>query len=108
MIVPGRTIGLVCLIDDTPAVLVCDLPQEENDQFQLRKYGLWALKHSYNQGIIFKDFLVPKENLLEPQRGHGLTIAYHGLNLGRVALCANAAGTMRLMMVWITHGILPQ
>ena len=97
-VIPGRTIGLVCLIDDTPAVLVCDLPTEENDQFQLRKYGLWALKHSYNQGIIFKDFLVPKENLLEPKRGNGLTIAYHGLNLGRVALCANAAGTMRLMM----------
>ena len=33
-----------------------------------------------------------------PDRGDGLTIAYHGLNLGRVALCANAAGTMRLMM----------
>jgi len=36
--------------------------------------------------------------LLSPPRGDGLTIAYHGLNLGRVALCANAAGTMRLMM----------
>lgn len=27
-----------------------------------------------------------------------MTIAYHGLNLGRISLCANAAGTMRLMM----------
>ena len=97
-VVPGRTVGLVCLIDDTPAVLVCDLPEEENENFQLRKYGLWALKHSYNQGIIFKDFRVPACNLLEPIKGNGLTIAYHGLNLGRVALCANAAGTMRLMM----------
>ena len=95
---PGRMIGLVCLIDDKPAVLVCDLPDEENEQFQLKKYGLWALKHTYNQGIIFKDFKVPAENLLEPKKGNGLTIAYHGLNLGRVALCANAAGTMRLMM----------
>ena len=41
---------------------------------------------------------MPAENLLEPKRGHGLTIAYHGLNLGRVALCASAAGNMRLMM----------
>ncbi|HUS40882.1 MAG TPA: acyl-CoA dehydrogenase family protein [Pirellulales bacterium] len=97
-VVPGRTIGLVCLIEDRPAVLIVDLPNEENDQFQLRKYGLYALKHTYNQGIIFRDFPVPAENLLVPPKGDGLTIAYHGLNLGRVALCANAAGTMRLMM----------
>ncbi len=97
-VVPGRTIGLVCLIENRPAVLVIDLPNQENEQFQLRKYGLYALKHTYNQGIIFKNFRVPAENLLTPPRGDGLTIAYHGLNLGRVALCANAAGTMRLMM----------
>jgi len=97
-VVPGRTIGLVCLIDSKPAVLICDLPDAENEQFQLTKYGLHALKHTYNRGIVFKDFRVPAENLLEPPRGSGLTIAYHGLNLGRVALCANAAGTMRIMM----------
>jgi alkylation response protein AidB-like acyl-CoA dehydrogenase len=97
-VVPGRTVGLVCLIDDKPAVLVADLPREENENFQLRKYGLWALKHTYNRGIIFKNFRVPAENLLESPRGDGLTIAYHGLNLGRVALCANAAGVMRVMM----------
>ena len=72
--------------------------RRRTSNFQLRKYGLWALKHTYNRGIIFRDFRVPAENLLTPPRGDGLTIAYHGLNLGRVALCANAAGTMRLMM----------
>ena len=97
-VVPGRTIGLVCLIEDKPAVLIVDLPSEENENFQLRKYGLWALKHTYNQGIVFKDFRVPADNLLVPTKGDGLTIAYHGLNLGRVSLCANAAGTMRMMM----------
>ncbi len=97
-VVPGRTIGLVCLVEDKPAVLICDLPKTETDQFQLRRYGLYALKQTHNLGIVFKDFEVPAENLLTPPRGNGLTIAYHGLNLGRVALCANAAGTMRMMM----------
>lgn len=97
-VVPGRTIGLVCMIDDKPAVLIVDLPEEENEHFQLKKYGLYALKHTYNQGIIFRDFRVPAENLLQPIRGDGLTIAYHGLNLGRISLCANAAGTMRIML----------
>src|SRR4051795_7921312 len=100
-VVPGRTIGLVCLIEGKPAVLIVELPAKENANFQLRKYGLWALKHTYNRSIIFKDFRVPAENLLSAPRGDGLTIAYHGLNLGRVALCANAAGTMRLMMASI-------
>jgi alkylation response protein AidB-like acyl-CoA dehydrogenase len=97
-VVPGRTVGLVCLIEKRPAVLVVDLPEQENEQFQLRKYGLWALKHTYNQGIIFKNLRVPAANLLVPKQGDGLTIAYHGLNLGRISLCANAAGMMRMMM----------
>ncbi|MGE5191102.1 MAG: acyl-CoA dehydrogenase family protein [Deltaproteobacteria bacterium] len=97
----GRTIGLVCLIDDKPAVLIADLPDAENEQFQTKKYGLYALKHTHNNGLLFRDFRVPKENLLEPGRGDGLTIAYHGLNRGRVALCANAAGTMRIMLASI-------
>jgi alkylation response protein AidB-like acyl-CoA dehydrogenase len=96
--IPGRTIGLVCLIDAKPAVLIVDLPEVEDEHFQTVKYGLYALKHSYNNGLKFRGFRVPKENLLVPVRGDGLTIAYHGLNLGRVALCANAAGTMRTML----------
>jgi len=95
---PGRTAGVVCLINNRPAVLIVDLPKEENEQFQLKKYGLYALKHAYNQGIIFNGLRVPKENLLDAGRGDGLTIAYHGLNRGRVALCANASGTMRMML----------
>lgn len=100
-VLPGRTLGLVCLIDEKPAVLICDLPEAENDHFQLKKYGLYALKQTYNRGIVFRDFPVPAENLLNPVRGNGLTVAYHGLNLGRVSLCANAAGTMRIMLASI-------
>ncbi len=94
----GRTIGLVCKIEGVPSVLIADLPDEENEQFHMVKYGLHALQHSYNNGLVFKDFKVPKENLLRVDAGDGLTIAYHGLNRGRVALCATAAGTMRLML----------
>jgi alkylation response protein AidB-like acyl-CoA dehydrogenase len=99
--IAGRTIGLVCLIDDKPAVLIADLPDAENEHFHTFKYGLYALKHTHNNGLVFRDFRVPRENLLEPGRGDGLTIAYHGLNRGRVALCANAAGTMRIMLASI-------
>jgi alkylation response protein AidB-like acyl-CoA dehydrogenase len=97
-VVPGRTAGLVCLIDGKPAVLVVDLPPEENEHFQVKTYGLHALRHAYNNGLVFKDFRVPKDNLLKPPVGDGLTIAYHGLNLGRLSLCAGAAGSMRVML----------
>jgi acyl-CoA dehydrogenase len=99
--IAGRTIGLVCLIEDKPAVLIADLPDHEDEHFQTVKYGLYALKHSYNNGLRFRDFRVPAENRLTVAKGDGLTIAYHGLNLGRVALCANAAGTMRTMLASI-------
>lgn len=100
---PGRTIGLVCHVEGKPAVLIVDLPDAEGKHFQLKKYDIYALRHLYNRGIVFRDFRVPKGNLLTTPKGDGLTIAYHGLNLGRVSLCANAAGTMRLMLA----GILP-
>jgi alkylation response protein AidB-like acyl-CoA dehydrogenase len=97
-VVPGRTIGLVCLIDRKPAVLVVDLPDRETPEFRLKQYGLYALKHCHNQGILFDGLRVPVANRLDPADGDGLTVAYHGLNRGRVALCANAAGAMRLML----------
>jgi butyryl-CoA dehydrogenase len=95
--VPGRLIGLVVLLEGKPAVLIAELP-EENEHFQIRKYGLYALKHAYNQGLIFNKFRVPRENLLLPKTGDGLTIAYHGLNLGRLALCAGASASMRVFL----------
>ncbi|MGF1581820.1 MAG: acyl-CoA dehydrogenase family protein [Gemmataceae bacterium] len=96
--VPGRTIGIVVMLDGKPAVFIAELPKEENDHFQIVPYGLYALRHGYNQGLRFNKFRVPKDNLLHSTVGDGLTIAYHGLNLGRLALCANASGTMRVML----------
>lgn len=95
---PGRTVGLVCRIEGRPAVLIVDLPPAEDEHFQLKAYGLYALRRAHNYGILFHDFRVPAENLLQPPHGDGLTIAYHGLNRGRVSLCATAAGTMRRLL----------
>lgn len=96
--VPGRTIGLVVRIDEKPAVLIVELPPTENEQFQMVHYGLYALKHTWNRGLKFQGLRVPKDNLLVPRQGDGLTIAYHGLNLGRLSLCATASGSMRALL----------
>jgi alkylation response protein AidB-like acyl-CoA dehydrogenase len=96
--IPGRTVGLVVLIDGKPAVLVADLPPQENEHFQIVPYGLYALRQAYNNGLRFQNFRVPRANLLKPPLGDGLTIAYHGLNLGRLSLCAGASGSMRIML----------
>lgn len=98
---PGRTIGLVVMLKGQPAVLIAELPPHETEQFQIVPYKLHALRRGYNNGLRFKNFRVPRENLLIPSQGNGLTIAYHGLNHGRVAVCGGAAGSMRLMLASI-------
>ncbi len=96
--VPGRTIGLVVMLDGKPAVIIADLPAQETEQFKMVPYGIYAVRHAHNNGLLFNRFRVPVSNLLKPVIGDGLTIGYHGLNLGRLALCANAAGTMRILL----------
>jgi alkylation response protein AidB-like acyl-CoA dehydrogenase len=96
--IPNRTIGLVVMLEGKPAVLIAELPPQENEQFQLFRYGLYALRHTYNNGLRFNRFRVPRANLLKPPTGDGLTIAYHGLNLGRLSLCASAAANMRVFL----------
>src|SRR5207245_387632 len=61
--IPGRTIGLVAMLDGKPAVFIADLPSQENENFQIVPYGLYALKHGYNNGLRFKNFHIPAENL---------------------------------------------
>jgi alkylation response protein AidB-like acyl-CoA dehydrogenase len=96
--IPGRTIGLVVMLDGKPAVIIVELPEHEDEHFHVVPYGVYALRNGYNNGLKFTGFRVPRENLLTPPLGDGLTIAYHGLNLGRIALCANASGTMRILL----------
>jgi alkylation response protein AidB-like acyl-CoA dehydrogenase len=96
--VPGRTIGLVVMLNGKPAVFIVDLPPQENEHFKIVPYGLHALRHGYNQGMKFNRLRVPGKNLLKPRIGDGLTIAYHGLNLGRVVVCASTSSTMRVML----------
>lgn len=96
--IPGRTIGLVLMLNGKPAVCIAELPPVEDEHFQVVPYGLYALRHGHNNGLRFNKFRVPRENLLQPKQGDGLTIAYHGLNLGRIALCAGAAGVMRVFL----------
>ncbi len=96
--IEGRTVGVVCLVNGKPAALIAELPKQQNENFQIVDYKLHALAHAYNNGLRFKDFKVPKENLLVPKKGDGLTVAYHGLNMGRLALCATASGVMRMML----------
>ncbi len=99
---PGRTIGLVVMLKGQPAVLIAELPPHETEEFQIVPYRLHALRRGYNNGLRFKNFKVPRENLLVPLQGNGLTIAYHGLNHGRVTVCAGAAGEMRVMLASIS------
>jgi alkylation response protein AidB-like acyl-CoA dehydrogenase len=96
--IPGRTIALVVVLEGKPAVLIAELPAQEDEHFQIVPYGLYALRNGYNNGLRFNRFRVPRANLLKPAVGDGLTIGYHGLNLGRIALCANASGSMRILL----------
>ena len=98
----GRTVGLVVLIDGKPSVLIAELPAQESENFQIINYGIHALRNGRNNGLRFVNFRVPKTSLLDAPAGNGLIIAYHGLNYGRVALCANSSGVMRRMLRSIT------
>src|SRR5207253_5932444 len=43
-VVPGRIIGLVCVIDGKHNVLIAELPEREDETFQLVPYGIHAVK----------------------------------------------------------------
>jgi alkylation response protein AidB-like acyl-CoA dehydrogenase len=97
-VIPGRLVGLVVMLDGKPAVLITELPATEDEHFQVVPYGLHAVREAHNNGLRFNGFRVPRANLLLPPGGDGLTVAYHGLNRGRLSLCAWAAGQLRVML----------
>jgi hypothetical protein len=59
-VIPGRTAAVVALIDKKPAVLIVDLPAQEDDTFRVVPYGLYALRHANNNGLRFTNFRYPK------------------------------------------------
>ena len=95
---PGRVAALVCRLEGRPAVLIAQLPDAETDAVRFIDYGIHAARRSGNRGMRLRDFAVPRRDLIVPSRGDGLTIAYHGLNQGRMSVCAVAAGTLRRLL----------
>jgi len=94
----GGLVSVVCRIDDKPQVLLVEIPDSDTDTFKIGHYQIHALRRLNNNSLVFTNHRVPKENLISLNKGDGLTVAYHGLNLGRVSLCANASGCMKTML----------
>ena len=94
---PGRMLSLLCRVDERFELLVIELPEREDDRFQIVEYGLRAPAHLENVGLRFRDLPVPAANVLAPRTGDGRSIAHRALNHGRTAVCAFAAGGLRLI-----------
>ena len=94
----GGLVSVVCRIDNKPQVLLVEIPDGDTDTFKIGHYKIHALAKLNNNSLTFTNHRVPKENLIRLDKGDGLTVAYHGLNLGRVSLCANASGCMKSML----------
>lgn len=100
----GRTVAVLARVeaegDDSYAVFMVNVepgtpgyvvvPHGKNGE-----HGLHAIRQARNTGLRFENLRVPAANRIE---GNGLKHVYHGLNFGRVAVCANAAGAMRLIL----------
>jgi len=94
----GGLVSVACHINSKPQVLLVEIPDGDTHTFKIGHYKIHALTRLNNNSLIFTNHRVPKENLIQLDRGDGLTVAYHGLNLGRISLCANASGCMKTML----------
>jgi hypothetical protein len=91
---PDRTGCVLCRVDGELRMLMVELPDTEDDHFQLVRYGVRAFRHVAHRALAFDGLPVPADNLLDAP---GLVVAYHALNHGRVAVCAGAGGVLRRM-----------
>ena len=99
----GRLVKLLALLDGRPTVILLRLPEADTPSFRLLHYGLHPLKHAQNAALEFDRFEVDATDILTPPQSSrapadGMQIVWHGLNLGRVTLAAQAAGTLRLLL----------
>lgn len=95
----GRTIGLLCKVDERLEVFVIDLPERENEHFELVPNPLHPLRHTINQGLRLRALPVPESaRLPSPLDKDGRAIVFHGLNRGRAGICALAAGHLRNLL----------
>lgn len=91
---PARTGCVLCRVDGDLRMLVVELPDVEDDHFQLVRLGVRAFRHVAHRALVFHELPVPADNLLDAP---GLVVTYHALNHGRIAVCAGAAGLLRRM-----------
>ena len=70
-------------------MLIADLPPQENEQFQLVNTACTPSSTRTTTASSSTTSACRRRTCCKPPQGDGLTIAYHGLNLGRVALCAD-------------------
>ncbi len=94
---PGRTVAVLCLTDGRYDLVLIELPARKDARFRTVSYALKAAAHLKNVGLVFDQLPVPAANVLHSSRGDGRAIARHALNRGRVAVCAMAAGSLRLI-----------
>jgi alkylation response protein AidB-like acyl-CoA dehydrogenase len=96
----GRLVKVLAVLDGRPAVAIVRLPAADGPTFRLGRYALHPLKHAHNAALEFNGFEVDEADLLPAPAGRdGMAIIWHGLNRGRVTLAAQAAGTLRLLLV---------
>ena len=95
----GRLVKVLAVLDGRPVVALARLPEADTPTFRLRRYALHPLKHAHNAALEFTGFEIAPEDVLDSgPSGDAMRIIWHGLNRGRVALAAQAAGTLRLLL----------